>query len=179
MERVFVEKDEITNMFITEDFVTYTKYWENFSGNNRSGGMYVYNRRDRKISRLLSVNRIVGDFAVSDTRRLIFYSQEGGYYDNNTKRYPKGLYRVADNNTNPARLLNEDPLGYTLFFIDNWFYYRDVLKQLYRIDFEGKTNQLVSTLPGAVYEAGDYLIFYDGKKLIRTLKDGRMETVLR
>lgn len=183
VEPVFIEKDYITNAYITTDYIVYSKYWENLSVNVRNGGLYIYDRATRKTERLLNANHIIMDFVVSDGWRWIFYSQGGGYYDNNSKQYPKDLYLISNNDKDPKRLpVPENAYLNKLNFIDKWLYYRsDVGRQnyvLYRISFDGKTIQQVSALEGDIYEAGDYLIFYDGKKLVRTLKDGRLEKVL-
>ncbi len=180
IEPVFIEKDYITYAYITTDYIVYSKWWENLSVNNKWGGLYVYERGTKKTDRLLNANHIIMDFVVSDGWRWIFYSQGGGYYDNNSKQYPRDLYLVSNNDRDPKRMpVPENAYNSSLRFIDKWLYYRSELSRdnyvLFRMSFDGKTNQQVSALPGDIYEAGEYLIFYDGKRLVRTLKDGRLE----
>ncbi len=185
MELVFIEKDYITGAYITPDYVFYTKYWENLSVNGRSGGLYIYDRNTKKSLRLLNANHIISDFVVSDGWRWIFYTQDGGYYDNNSKTYPKGFYLVSDHDRDPRKMAVSEgaSLFSSLLFIDKWLFYRSNTsgtqnRLLYRLSFDGKINQQLSSLQGKVYEAGEYLIFYDEKKIVRTLKDGRVETDL-
>lgn len=185
MEPVFNEKDYITGAYITTDYVFYTKWWENLSVNGQFGGLYIYDRNTKKSLRLLNANHIIADFVVSDGWRWIFYTQGGGYYDNNSKTYPKGFYLVSDHDREPRKMaVTEGATLYrSLLFIDKWLFYRadqqgSGTPLLYRLSFDGKVNQVLSALQGEVYEAGEYLIFYDDKKMVRTLKDGRVETNL-
>jgi len=183
IEPVFIEKDLITEAYITTDYIFYSKWWENIRENTGWGGLYMYERGTKKTDRLLNANHIISNFVVSDNWRCVFYSQGGGYYDNNSKQYPKALYLVSNNDREPKRMPAPENAVYSrLNFIDKWLYYRSEQSNgnfvLYRISFDGKTTQQVSTLKGEIYEAGDYLIFYDGRRLVRTLKDGRLETIL-
>ena len=177
-ELVFVEKDYITGAYITTDYVFYTKWWENLSANTQHGGMHIYGRVSGKKDNLLSDNRVITEFIVSDNWRWVFYRQMGGYYDNNSKQYVTALILVSNNNRNPKKMPTPLPeYDNNIAFIDRWLYFRSATPQdntLYRMSFDGKNVEVVSQLPGEVYEAGDYLICYDGKYLVRTLKDGRL-----
>ena len=181
-EPAFGERDYITNVYITTDYIFYTKWWENLSVNNRNGGMHIFGRASGKTDNLLSVNRIIPEFIVSDNWRWIFYRQMGGYHDNNTKQYLTGLYVVSNNSRNPKRISTPLPeFDADVVFIDRWLYFRSekpISNTLYRMSLDGKAIEEVSRLPGKIYEAGEYIIFYDGERLVRTLKDGRLETVL-
>lgn len=181
-EPAFGERDYITGVYITTDYIFYTKWWENLSANTQYGGMHIYGRASGKTDNLLSVNRIIPEFIVSDNWRWIFYRQMGGYYENNTKQYQTGLCVVSNNSRTPKKISTPVPEHDSdLAFIDRWLYFRSEKPSpntLYRMTFDGKTVEIVSQQPGQIYEAGDYIIFYGGGKLLRTLKDGRIETVL-
>lgn len=176
------ERDFITNVFITTDYIFYTKWWENTSANSQYGGMHIYDRASRKTDHLLSDNRIIPEFIVSDSWRWVFYRQMGGYYDNNTKQYQNGLCIVSNNSRNPKKLPTPLPeYDGNLAFIERWLYFRSAEPNentLYRMSFDGKSVEAISSVPGEVYEVGDYIIIFSGDRLIRTLKDGRLETVL-
>lgn len=183
-ERIFEEKD-ITRMVVDDNFIYYTKWWENLMVNGKFGGLYIYYRRDKKKEQLKNPNYIINSLITNDVDRWIIYEQEGGYTASSRdggKQYASGIFRRTKDMEKSQDVLGKEYIR-NWYMVGEWVYfYREIrsgVKNLYRMKPDGTLEQRITDKVGDVYEAGDYIVVWSDKQAWIMLKDGRFVKELK
>ena len=172
-------------MVIDDNFIYYTKWWENLPVNGKNGGLYMYYRRDKKKEQLKNPNYINNSIITNDVVRWIVYEQEGGYTASSRdggKQYASGIFRRTKDMEKSQEVLGKE-------FVRNWYmvgewvyFYREIrsgVKNLFRMKPDGTLEQRITDKVGDVYEAGDYIVVWSDKQAWIMLKDGRFVKELK